>query len=286
MRVGWGVLGDITCSCAGPSAGGASPGAGPGSSHRPQRGPGRAPQSPAAPGSGSSGTGCRSAPLPGWTGTVGPEQLALVGRIWKMYPTREASRPLPRPGVQEFSLEGLGSTRVRALGGARRPGSAGRVPSGECPRGPSPCSCAPSAASAPTASSSPGPGSQAPPHQQSPGSPLRTHDLRTPTGPEAGQRDWCVIRKSPPCPQAYGTGTQEAGAALPGKGGHNSATCEEAEAIQGNPPDLQPGDRVLARLCLCPPLRPQSSHGTSLGHSFLWQVEKIMPLEEGCVSSA
>lgn len=117
---GLGVLGDITCSCAGPSAGGASPRAGPGSSHRPQWGPGPAPRSPAAPGSASSGTGCRSAPLPGWTGTVGPEQLAWVGRIWKMYPTREASRPLPRPGVQEFPLEGLGSKRVRVLGGGHQ----------------------------------------------------------------------------------------------------------------------------------------------------------------------
>lgn len=93
-----GGLGGITCSCVGPSAGGASPGAGLGSSHRPQWGLGPAPQSPAAPSSGSSGTGCRSAPLPGWTGTVGPEQLALVGRIWTLYPTREASHlPPPAP---------------------------------------------------------------------------------------------------------------------------------------------------------------------------------------------
>lgn len=170
---GLGGLGDITCSCAGPSAGGASPGAGPGSSHRPQRGPALAPQAPAAPGSGSSGTGCRSAPLPGWTGTVGPEQLALVGRIWTLSPTREASRPLPRPGSRSSHW------KAPEANGLSR----------ECPHGPSPCSCAPSAASAPTASSSPGPGSQAPPHQQSPGSPPRTHDLGTPMGPDAGQRE-------------------------------------------------------------------------------------------------
>lgn len=124
--------------------------------------------------------------------------------------TQQGKPPAPCPALGPGVLTGRPQKQTD---------SAGKVPSGECPHSPSPCPCAPSAASAPIASSSPGPGSQAPPHQQSPGSPPHTHDLGTPMGPDAGQRDWCVIRKSPPCPQVYGTDTQEEGQHCPGKVG-------------------------------------------------------------------
>lgn len=100
---GW-AGGRVTCSCAGPSAGGASLGAGPGSSHRPQRGPGLAPEPPAAPSSGSSGTGCRSAPLPGWTGTVAGEAPGFGGENLEKGPN-EGSLPGLGPGPGPKSVK-------------------------------------------------------------------------------------------------------------------------------------------------------------------------------------
>lgn len=207
--MGWRGRGAVTCSCAGPSAGGASPGAGPGSSHRPQWGLGLAPEPPAAPGSGSSGTDCRNAPLPVWMGTAGQEAPGLVETVWETDPIREAIPPGPCFRVQGASLEGLCTKHVGALGtGLQATAHHEGVPAGACPGGvppplpppaptlsppppmsptphphprphpPAPCSCAPFAVSGPTASSSPGPGSQVPPHLRSPGSLLRTRDLR------------------------------------------------------------------------------------------------------------
>lgn len=117
--------GGVTCSCAGPSAGGASPGAGPGSSHHHLWGRGLAPEPPAAPGSVSLGTGYRSAPPPGWTGTVGGETRALVGRIWKTDPTRETSPP-PAPSWGSGVLTGrpLCQTGQSSGEGPAGPGSA------------------------------------------------------------------------------------------------------------------------------------------------------------------
>ena len=204
--------GGVTCSCAGPSAGGASPGAGPGSSHRRLWGRGLAPEPPGAPGSVSLGTGYRSAPPPGWTGTVGGETRGLVGRIQKTDLTRETSPPPAPSWVQEFSLEGPCAKQARALGRGLQGLAWQRWDaSGECPRplldpSPAPCSCVPSAASAPTASSSPGLGSRAPPRLQSPGSPLHTRGLRMAMGAETqGRVRWVMVRKSPPIPRPKGT---------------------------------------------------------------------------------
>lgn len=206
---GWGR---VTCSYAGPSAGGASPGAGPGSSHRRLWGQGLAPEPPAAPGSVSLGTGYRSAPPPGWTGTVGGETRALVGRIWKTDLTRKASPP-PAPSWGSGVLTGrpLCQTGQSSGEGPAGPGSAEMgsiwgVPSPLLDPSPAPCSCVPSAASAPTASSSPGLGSRAPPRLQSPGSPLHTRGLRMAMGAETrGRVRWVMVRKSPPIPTPMGT---------------------------------------------------------------------------------
>lgn len=134
--------GGVTCSYVGPSAGGASPGAGPGSSHRRLWGQGLAPEPPAAPGSVSLGTGYRSAPLPGWTGTVGGETQALVGRIWKTDLTRKASPP-PAPSWGSGILTGRllcqtgQSSGERPAGpGSAEMGSIWGVPS--APPGPQP----------------------------------------------------------------------------------------------------------------------------------------------------
>lgn len=98
---GWTALGwaGVTCSCVGPSAGGASPGAGPGSSHRRPWGLALAPEPPAAPGSGSSGTGYRIAPPPGLTGTVGAEAPRVGVEDLENRPSkRSLPTPSPIPG--------------------------------------------------------------------------------------------------------------------------------------------------------------------------------------------
>lgn len=205
----WAGVG-VTCSCAGPSAGGASPGAEPGSTHRPPWGLGLAPEPPAAPSSGSSGTGCRSAPLPGWMGTGGRKAPGFGGENLENGPNKGsllAPRPVPwSRSSHSKAHERNTSEHVDACNGDTQTGFPDFIPGwGARPAAldpsPAPCSCAPSAASAPTASSSPGPDFPAPPRLQSPGSLQRTHDLGTSMRAE---RDWCVVRKRPPCPQACG----------------------------------------------------------------------------------
>lgn len=124
---------------------------------------------------------------------------------------------------------------------------------------PAPCSCAPFAASGPTASSSPGPGSQAPPHLQSPGSLLRTRDLRT-TGVGGKMQDtgggvWS--EKVLLTPRRLGTrpGTSRKAPTTGGcfsKCGHRSATSGGAEAVQRQ--DCQPRSQEPCILALTLPL--------------------------------
>lgn len=131
--------GGVTCSCVGPSAGGASPGAGPGSCHCLPWGLGLAPEPPAAPGSASSEMGYRSAPLPGWTGTVGGEAPGFGGENLENRPKKGRTPTPPHPRVQKFSLEGPCAKYV----------SSGEGPAG--PAGMSPLSGVPSAPPGPQA---------------------------------------------------------------------------------------------------------------------------------------
>lgn len=232
----WAGVG-VTCSCAGPSAGGASPGAEPGSSRRLLWGLSLAPELPAAPSSGSSGTGCRSAPLPGWMGTVGRKAPGFGGGDLVNGPNKESPTPTP-PGALS---RGPGVLTRRPMeqtclsSGSRPEGfPQGSTPSAPPGPQPAPCSCAPSAASAPTASSSPGPGSPAPPRLQSPGSPPRTRDLGTAMWPRCrAERDWDAVRKRPPCSQACGDGQ-------PGRRGSASRTPQPRGAASLNVGTSQP----------------------------------------------